>query len=194
MANSIEICRRLWNMALASRKTLWESERKSITHVEQCKALVGEPHEGLRLDALHSQVAQDALHRLDRAFRSFFNKHNGYPKFKKFRSYGSFCYPQAYNGSAKLNKLENRMYLSRIGNVRIVVHRPVPNAKRLKTCTVSLEPNGKWFVCLVYDDDFASPASPATEKTSWTAPVGIDLGLNSLITTSDGCKIEPQGF
>jgi putative transposase len=147
-----------------------------------------------QLASLHSQVAQDALHRLDRAFRGFFKKERGYPRFKKFRSYGSFAYPQPYNGSAKLNARDNRIFLSKIGNVRIVVHRRVPSGRRLKTCTIILEPDGRWFASLIYDEllDIRLPFFPG--KSSWNAPVGIDLGLSSLITTSDGCKIEHPKF
>jgi len=194
MMHSVEVCRQLWNVALANRKRRWELQRKSTSYKEQCKMLTSEFKAEKQLASLHSQVAQDALHRLDRAFRSFFKKERGYPRFKKFRSYGSFAYPQPYNGSAKLNERDNRIFLSKIGNVRIVVHRRVPSGRRLKTCTIILEPDGRWFASLIYDEllDIRLPFFPG--KSSWNAPVGIDLGLSSLITTSDGCKIVHPKF
>ena len=44
-----------------------------------------------------SQVAQDCLHRLDRAFKSFFGRIARYPRFK--HDVISFTYPDAYDGS-----------------------------------------------------------------------------------------------
>jgi len=101
---------------------------------------------------MHSQVAQDVLHRLDRAFRRFFRHQSKYPRFKKFSSSGSFTYPQGYNGSVKPDPLRRRLFLSKIGNVQAVFHRPLPKYSRLKICTVIREPDGKWFASLVFEE------------------------------------------
>ena len=76
------------------------------------------------LGALYSQVGQDVLRRLDKAFKSFFAHRSRYPRFKKFCESGSFTYPQGYNGSVKPDTLRKRLFLSKIGNVKTVFHRP----------------------------------------------------------------------
>lgn len=73
------------------------------------------------------------------------------------------------------------------------MHRPVPPEARLKTCTVKCERDGKWYICLVYDDGIV-PLRGTQIPALWVSPVGVDLGLKSLITTSDGQKVEPPQF
>ena len=195
MLSALEASRRLWNDALVHRKSRWENERKSTSYNLQQWILTEVRHtDPLISGALHSQSAQDVLRRLDLAFRGFLEHRTQYPKLKKFSSAGSFTYPQCYNGSVKLDAVRKRAYLSKVGNVRIVIHRPLPKDARLKTCTVTMERDCKWFVSLVFEQivplqniDAMSVAPP---KTS----VGVDLGLLSLITTSDGEKVEHPHF
>ena len=190
MSDTIETCCYLWNVALADRKGAWEYKKLSTTYEDQCLMLTVEAKNDERLGALYSQTGQDVLHRLDRAFEAFFEHRSSYPRFKKYRESGSFTYPQAYNGSVKLDVRRKRIYLSKVGNVKIVAHRPTPNSGRLKTCTIERESNGNWYASLVFGDD-AVPLQGVQVPASWKAPVGIDLGLKALITTSDGERVEP---
>ncbi|TLX93829.1 MAG: IS200/IS605 family element transposase accessory protein TnpB, partial [Thaumarchaeota archaeon] len=138
---------------------------------------------------LYSQAGQEVLKRLDRAFEAFFDQRMRYPRFKKFSSAGSFTYPQAYNGSVKPDAVRRRLFLSKVGNVRVVFHRRLPHGKP-KTCTVVREPNGEWYASLVYEDD--EVAEPSSTKPA--SPVGIDLGLKSLVATTDGVKTPHPQF
>ena len=191
----VEAGRRLWNDALAHRKRLWEEERLSTSYSQQCWIFTAERRADPLLGELYSQAGQEILKRLDKAFEAFFDGRSGYPKFKKYRTYGSFTYPQAYNGSVKLDTRRKRIFLSKVGNVRVIVHRQVPQG-RIKTCTVRREPDGKWYACLVYDsdDDVVVPLQGIQIPAAWRVPVGIDLGLKSLIATSDGEKVEHPNF
>jgi putative transposase len=129
-----------------------------------------------------------------RRLQAFFDHREGYPKFKKHREYGSFTYPQAYNGSVKPDIARKRLYLSKIGNVKVVFHRELPKDAMLmmKTCIVKREPDGKWYASLVFEE--VAPLQDVIVPESWKAPLGVDLGLRALITTSDGEKVEPPKF
>jgi putative transposase len=192
LLSMVEASRRLWNDALAHRKRRWEEERLSTSYSQQCWILTAERHADPVLSQLYSQAGQEILKRLDKAFKAFFEGRSGYPKFKKHRSSGSFTYPQAYNGSVKPDTVRKRLFLSKVGNVRAVFHRPLPRGTVLKTCAVVREPDGKWFASLVYDEVVS--LQDVQIPTSWSAPVGIDLGLKSLIATSDGEKVEHPKF
>src|SRR5438132_10029588 len=134
MLRMLEAGRRLWNDALAHRKSRWEKERKSTSYAQQCSILTAERQgAGSELGQLYSQSAQDVLRRLDKAFKAFFEHRARHPRFKKFRRSGSFTYPQAYNGSVKPDVRRSRLFLSKVGNVPIVFHRPLPKDSRLKT-------------------------------------------------------------
>jgi len=193
MLRALEATRRLWNDALAHRKTRWENERQATSYDLQAWILTAEREQDALLGELYSQVGQDVLRRLDRAFKRFFEGRAKYPRFKRFCESGSFAYPQAYNGSVKPDVARKRLFLSKIGNVPIVIHRPLPKDSRLKTCTVLREPGGRWFASLVFEE--IVPLQNILEPAeSVKAPVGVDLGLLSLIATSDGEKVEHPRF
>jgi putative transposase len=184
----IEAARRLWNDALAHRKRCWEEERLPTSYAQQCRILTVERAADPLLTDLYSQAAQEILKRLDKAFKAFFEHRARYPKFKKFSGSGSFTYPQAYKFGVKPLVNQKRLFLSKVGNVRVVFHRQLP-AARLKTCTVVRETNGEWYACLIYEGE-----DPVTQESAeFASPVGIDLGLKSLVSSTDGEKIpHPQ--
>jgi len=193
MIRALEASRRLWNDALANRKMRWETGRKSTSYNFQASMLTFEREQDASLSELYSQAGQDVLRRLDKAFRWFFERRARYPRFKKFGQAGSFTYPQAYNGSAKPDIIKRLIYLSKIGNVRTVFHRSLPKDARLKTCTVIRETDGEWFASLVFEE--AVPLQNVdTSSISTRAPIGVDLGLLSLVTTSDGEEFEHPHF
>src|SRR3989442_7458995 len=197
----VEAGRQLWNEALAHRKRRWEEKRLSTSYHQQCLILTTERRVNPLVRGLYSQAGQEILHRLDRAFAAFFEYRARYARFKKFSQVGSFTYPQAYKGSVKPDVVRRRLFLSKVGNVKVVFHRGLPSTTRekLKTCTVVREPNGEWYASLVYDEDEGKndgsngPQSPQT-KQFFLSPVGVDLRLKSLIATSDGAKIPNPHF
>ncbi|MDG7018500.1 MAG: transposase [Nitrososphaerota archaeon] len=192
MLRTMEACRRLWNDALAHRKLRWEKFRQSTSYSHQAWVLTAERHADPVLAEVYSQAAQDVLRRLDRAFEAFFQGRAKYPRFKKLSSAGSFAYPQAYNGSVKPDVVRRRLFLSKVGNVKAVFHRPLPKDVRMKTCTVVREPDGKWYASLVCEEVvlLQDVRTPAMMQQPAGSPVGVDLGLLSLIATSDGTKVE----
>ncbi len=190
MLRTLETTRHLWNDALAHRKARWESDRKLTSYNTQASILTFEREESTELGGLHSQVCQDVLRRLDKAFRSFFAHRARHPKFKKRSGTGSFTYPQCYNGSVRPDTFRRRLYISKVGNVKAVFHRPLPKDALLKTCTVTREPDGRWFATLVFED--VVPLQNIV--TRFVSPVGVDLGLTSLIVTSDGAEMPHPQF
>ena len=188
MLRTIEVCRRLWNDALSHPKSRWEKEGASTSYTMQQWILTRERKRDPELREVYSQVAQNVLRRLDNAFQSFFDRVSKYPRFKPFKEYGSFTYPQAYNGSVFLEG--RKVHFSKVGDIPIVVHRQVPTDGRLKLCTVRREACGEWYAILVYETYEREPI----EKEVFESPAGIDLGLDSIITTTDGLKVSPPKF
>jgi putative transposase len=181
-------CRKLYNVALEQRKICWQrGQGKTVTYYQQAmelpdlKALCPEYAE------VNAQVLQDVLRRLDKAFQSFFRRIQagdkpGYPRFQGVGRYQSFTYPQ-YGGGAVLNG--GTLILSKIGSIRIRVHRPVEG--KPKTVTISREADG-WYAC-VSCSEAPIHLSPATGQET-----GIDLGLESFATLADGTTIQNPRF
>ena len=184
----LEECRWLYNMFLAERKALWEQEQKSIGWYQQKREIVVLREERSTLGLVHSQVLQDVSSRVDLAFKSFFRRCKagetpGYPRFKGAGQYHSFTYPQN-NGAFKV--LEGGIVrFSKVGDVKCKYHRPLEGT--LKTCTVSRTQTGKWFV------SFSCEVEPTPLPPS-ELEVGVDMGLTTFATFSDGSTIPNPRF
>ncbi len=131
---------------------------------------------------IYSQVLQDCVLRVDKTFERFIfgdkkGKRSGRPRFKSRRRYRSFTFPQI-----KQDCIEgNRISLPKIGDIRIVLHRPLPDGFKIKTATVIYKADG-WYVTLSLQDDTVPTLLPDID---FTKVVGIDVGLKDFLVTSD---------
>ena len=195
MLATLETCRLLWNDALEDRVERWRLEKKSTSYGDQSATLTATKMYSPELRAVYSQALQATLKGLDGAFKKFFRHEAGHPKFKKPGECRSLTYPQAYNGSVKADLVRKRLRLSMVGGVRAVFHRDFPSAG-MKTCCIRRDPDGRWHASLIFKagEEPVVPLQDVVIPDSWKAPVGVDLGLKSLIATSDGQKIKPPKF
>lgn len=76
-AETVETCRRLYNHALAERKTAFHERGENLTFARQCATLPQLKQTWHHLKLVHSQVLQDVLHRLQHAFDGFFRRWQG---------------------------------------------------------------------------------------------------------------------
>jgi putative transposase len=139
------------------------------------------------LKLVHSQVLQNVQVRVDLAMGAFFRRVKagedpGYPRFKQFGRYHSITYPQYGNG-VRLDS--STLILSKIGSVKVILHRPVDG--QIKTVTLRRSSTGKWFVSFSVE---TSPQSLAPDSSA----VGVDVGLESFATLSNGEKIANPRF
>lgn len=127
-----------------------------------------------------SQVIQQALMDLDKAYKNFFEGRADYPNFKRKHGKQSIRYPQRF-------KVEGGyVYLPKVGWMKAVFHRKIEG--QMKNCTVSKTKTGKYFVSIQCEVEHTPPEQKPTR-------VGIDLGLTTFATFSDGQKIDkPKHF
>ena len=186
LEQTLELCRWVYNETLATRKNAWEQEQKSFSRYDTIKMLPGWKEEKPELSNVYSQVLQEVCTRVDLAFKAFFRrvksgeKEVGYPRFKGYGRYDSFTYPQS--GFVLDN---NRLSLSKIGEIKVVLHRPLEG--RCKTLTIQRDAVGKWYAC--FSCEVEPKPLPDTKKA-----VGIDVGLESFATLSNGEKVTNPRF
>jgi putative transposase len=181
LEETLDTCRHLYNRALAERKEAWEERQESVGFARQCAALPGQKTANAFLARIHSQVAQDVLHRVDRSFEAFFRRCKtgetpGYPRFKGRGWYDSFTFPQWGNG---VKLADGRLFLSKIGTVRLYADRPLHGTP--KTCTIRRRADG-WYACIVCE--YEPCPWPETGQN-----VGIDLGIEAFATLDIGERI-----
>ena len=184
---NLELCRQVYNDTLALRKDAWEKEGKSISLYETNSILVTWKSDRPELKQVYSQVLQNVQVRVDLAFKAFFRRVKngedpGYPRFKGYGRYDSLTYKQLGFGIK-----DGKLHLSKIGDIKIKLHRPIEG--KIKTCTIRRMPTGKWFACLSVEIEDA-PLPPWKDGSV----VGIDVGLASFATLSNGEKIDNPRF
>jgi len=173
MSETVETCRRLYNDLLDDRI------KNRTTYFVQQKALTAVRRENKFLRAIHSQVLQDVILRLDKAYGAFFAGISRHPKFRRRGSYNTFTYPQSGF------KLEgHHVRLSLIGNVRVKLHRQIIG--EIKRVTV-IRDIDQWLVALLVED------TPCAVQ-SGDGKIGIDLGVTNSVALSDGTLVSNQRY
>jgi putative transposase len=137
-----------------------------------------------KMQRLHSQSVQEVIERLDLAYRRFFDKVSKRPpKFKRAADFSSIVFKQ---GGFKLKG--NRFTINKIGTTfKFSISRPMSgNVKRL---SVKKSPLGDYYLCVVTDAE-----ARRYGKTHDGASVGIDFGLKTYMTLSDGLVVDNPQF
>jgi putative transposase len=185
LIQTLELCRWVYNETLATRKNAWEQEKKSLSLYDTNKLLTLWKQEHPELKGVFSQVLQNVQQRVDLAFKAFFRRVEagekaGYPRFRGYGWYDSFTFKQF-----GFELRGNGLFLSKIGVVKIILHRPVEG--RVKTLTIQRDAVGNWYAC------FACEVEPQTLPCSDLA-IGVDVGLESFATLSNGMKVDNPRF
>ena len=179
-------CRTLYNTALEQRITAYQRRRVSVSRFQQ-EAELKEIRAAFPEDAaLHSHVLQDVLARLEKTYQAFFRRlqHGekaGFPRFKGRNRFHSFTFKEFGNGATVDNGF---LVLSKIGRIRVQWSRPIAGTP--KTVTISKEADG-WYVAISCVEVPTHPLPTRGQET------GIDLGLESFATLSDGSRILTPG-
>ncbi|NEO78158.1 transposase [Moorena sp. SIO4G3] len=212
MERWLELLRRHWNYALGQRLD-WLNRTRSP--IDRC-SLISEPigvipeavnyytqqaalKETKRLfpdyKQIYAETQQINLQRLNKAWDRWRKplKHGlrgGRPRFKKQGQLRSFVFPRVNSPRAGAHLKDGFLLLSRIGQIPVVMHRPIPDGFTLKQCTVVKKADG-WYCCISMKDDTVPELLPVDSVRS---AVGIDVGLEKFLTTSDGEAIPIPQF
>ncbi len=206
--NTLDLLRCQYNYQLGQRFDWYEQNRCSIdrcplvchlpelkekpTKSNQEKSLVQLKKERPWYKKIHSQVLQEVSKRVDLAFDRWLKgdtngKRSGRPRFKGKGQYKTFTYKQFKHH----HFLGNKIKLSKIGELKVIVHRPIPDGFKIKTVSVTKKADG-YYVTLSIQDDTIPETIPVDKVSN---PVGIDMGLKSFLIKSDGTDVEiPQHY
>jgi len=188
LEQQLEECRWLYNEILATRKRAYEASGISLRVYDLQNAIPAWKKQRPSLTSVHSLVLQNVNIRVDLAFQAFFRrikageKDPGYPRFKSGGRYDSLTYSQYGNG-VRLDG--DRLILSKVGAVQVVLHRPLEGTP--KTVTLTRARTGKWYACFSCEAE-AHPLSPTSTV------IGVDVGLASFATLSNGEQVENPRF
>ena len=170
--------RYVYNRTLSLEKSLYAKDDKhSFRYTEAANRLPGWKNKHPFLKECHSQVLQQALKDLDRAYTNFFENRAKFPKYKKKFRHDSIRFPQG----VELDENKQKIRLPKIGWVGYRKSQDIIGV--IKNVTV-IRRGDKWDVSIQTEYDRNSLAPPPSE-------VGIDMGVKRFATLSDGDFFEP---
>jgi len=176
------ICKEIYNTLLEENKKLMTTNKYDFNSLIKDIKITAPNY----YSQVHSQVLQNVSDRLNKSFSNFFRRIKGrnngkkvkvgYPRFKS--KIKSITYPQS--GFKIINK--RKLYVSKIGNIPIILHRKLE--REIKTMTIKINASGQWFAY------FSCEIEDKKIKHSSKKRIGIDVGLENFATLSNGVTID----
>jgi putative transposase len=143
---------------------------------------------------IHADVLQDMVKRVDLAFTRFIKgdtnrKRSGKPRFKGRNRYRTFAYQRVKPDCIQGNRIE----LPKLGKIKFIQHRPVPNGFTIKRALATLKADG-WYVTLTLEDASVPDNPTINIEPTEANSIGVDAGLEYFAACSDGTMVEPPRF
>ena len=198
----MNICRNAYNYALReikdwcySRKCLVDRcsiekeyilspELKFPHEIQQLNNLPKAKKEFPKLSEVPSQVLQQTIKQLHVGWKYFQERGFGFPRFKKFGQFKSLLFPQ-FKESPVTNL---HIKLPKLGEIPINLHRPIPIGFAVKQVRI-LRKADRWYASISLQCDVSVP-----DPIPHGHPIGVDIGLEKFLATSDGVLVKPPKF
>jgi len=177
----------IYNQMLAERKSLYEQYKDDKISLKEHKpktySQIKKEYDWLyEIDNL---ALANAQMNLQSAYNNFFrDKSVGFPKFKsKHKDRNSYT----TNNQNSSVRIENKhIKLPKVGFVRIKQHREIPDKHKIKSCTISKNPSGKYYISILVEyEQVEVNFNPNTNKF-----IGLDMDMKNLYTDSNGVRAE----
>jgi putative transposase len=198
----MEICRSAYDYALREIKD-WCNSRKCLVdrcsieqeyilpanlkcpnEVSQLNALPKAKKEFPRLGEVPSQALQQAIKQLHRAWDNFTDRGFGFPRFKKYGQFKSLLFPQFKECPVTGFHIK----LPKIGSIPINLHRPILNGFTVNQVRI-IKKADRWYASINIQCNVNVPDSMPHGH-----PIGVDVGLEKFLATSDGTLVKPPKF
>ena len=199
---TLVICRKVWNYALRERKD-WINSRKcpvnacSIVteyiipadapypnYFVQAAGLTKAKELYPELKTVNAQMLQQVLRKLETAFVDMKRKGMGFPRFKNKYRMRSFVFPQMLKNCIQGKSIK----LPQLGTVELIKSREIPDGFVVKQARIVRKASG-YFLMLSLECDVNVP-----DAMPHGFPVGIDLGLDQFLATSEGKLVKRPKF
>ena len=187
LESQLESHRCLYNQALYQRREYYEKNGKGLSCFSQIKSFIPDAKakdEGIA--SCNCSSLQQTLRRVDKTYKAFFRRvkaggRPGYPRYKSETQFNTIQYAVLGDGCQIKN---GSLYLQNIGDIKVKWYRLVSG--KIKTLAVTRK-NGKWYV--LFFVEYAPTFFPANIRS-----VGIDVGLTTFASLSDGSVIDSPKF
>ena len=177
-------CCALYNGCLEQRIDAYRRRGVSLRYGNQASELKAVREADPALARWSFTALQQVVRRVDKTFTAFFKRGRGFPRFRARSRFDSV--DMRVGDGLTIRKSKRLGIVGVPGEIKVVWHRDMPIDAKLGHAVISKQA-GKWFACFQAEFDAVIPEV--------TGPsIGIDLGLNSLIATSEGETVKAPQF
>lgn len=185
LAKHFGCARYIYNYGLERKLKSYTETKKSISRftIQADLPKLKNAEETKWLSEVNSLSLQASLLNLDMAFTRFFKEKKGFPNFKsKHDNNQSFQVPQ----NTTVDYDAKRVYLPKFKEgIKCKFDRQFKG--KIKTSTVSKTPTGKYFISILVETEDTLPIKAPIDENK---AVGVDLGIKTFATLSDGTEIQ----
>jgi len=182
----------IYNQMLANRKAIFEQYKDDREALKRQKQSLPADYkkEFTWLKEVDSLALANAQLNLNKAYTNFFrDKSVGFPKFKsKHHDRKSYT---TNNQKGTIRLIDHKtIRLPKLKDVRMNLHRPLPQDAVIKSATVSQTPTGKYYIAILVETGAGiKPVTPTLETT-----LGLDYSSRSLYIDSEGNSADYPQF
>ena len=177
----------IYNWGLDQKVKTYKETKKNVTYLQLAKELTNlkQQEETRWLGDCANECLQQSLRCLDNAYTQFFKAKKGFPKFKSKKHSKDVC---KFINSVHFDFDKWRVKIPKVGWTKLCHNRPFDlSSVKLGTLTVSRDKCGDyWCVIIVETNEQPKSKTKIKDDTS----VGIDLGIKTFATLSDGTKYD----
>ena len=183
---------RLYNAALEHRREAYRRARETVNFAMQCRELTGVREDDPDFASVHRTIQVATLRRLDRAYQAFFRRvkggdNPGFPRFKSAKRWRTLVCDNNVQARhmVRIGERGNGwIRIKGLPSMEFKPHRDLPPIENLMELRVVRNAR-RVEAQLVFTTETDIPSPPADPA----APVGIDLGVRSVVALSDGAII-----
>lgn len=182
LASQFGAVRFIYNHFLSNRKDEYLNNKKSLNYYDDAKSLTElKNKDGYEwLYEINSQTLQAGLRNLEVSYQNFFKKRAKFPRFHSRKNRQCIKIPQHF----KIEK--NKLFIPKLKDgIEIVLHQSLP--EKQTCCFISKTASGRYYASFLCDIEIEPLAK-------LDRIVGIDLGIKSLLVSSDGQTIENKKY
>lgn len=191
--NSLLGCYRfVYNQSLAFKKQRYDNDKQNTSLSDLGKFFHGElRNEYDWLKEHNTKVLKQSIINLEQAYKNFFKQGNGFPKFKSKHDEQKVRFPQEAVSSKTFDEESSRLNLTKtINGLKFECSDRdkqylYKNKSGIKSVTIIKTKSGKYFASILIDGDLLRTMNQPTNNS-----VGIDLGIKTLLTLSNGETID----
>lgn len=166
------------------KEYIFPADTKFPNEVQQLNSLPKAKKNFPRLSEVPSQVLQQAIKQLHRSWEYFQSRGFGFPRFKKIGQFKSLLFPQF-----KENPVTGlHIKLPKIGTIPINLHRPIPTGFVVKQVRI-IRKADRWYGSVNIQCNVSIP-----DPMPKGHPIGVDIGVEKFLATSDGVLVKPPKF